>query len=84
MKRAIEESFPKEMYKGFPLIGAEIRGDIAFLREDGWKETADLHQPDHIKERCEMLARNYEAYLRSENEGVINIRSKCVGIIVMH
>jgi hypothetical protein len=42
------------------------------------------HQPDHIKERCEMLARNYEAYLRSENEGVINIRSKCVGIINMY
>ena len=74
----------KDIYKGFSLIGTEITGDIVFLREDGWKETADMHQPDHIKERCEMLARNYEAYLRSENEGVINIRSKCVGIISMH
>ena len=74
----------REIYKGFPLIGAEITEDIVFLRENGWKKTADIHQHDPVKERCEMLARNYEAYLRSENEGVINIRSKCVGIINMH
>ena len=74
----------KEIYKGFPLIGAEVTGDIVFLRGNGWKETVDILQHDPVKERCEMLARNYEAYLRSENEGVINIRSKCVGIINVH
>lgn len=71
----------REIYKGFPLAGTEITEDIAFLQEQRWEAAADNHRHDHIKERCEMLARNYEAYLRSENEGVINIRSKCVGII---
>lgn len=66
------------------MIGAEITGDIASLQEQRWEETTDNHRHDHIKERCEMLARNYEAYLRSENEGVIHIRSKCVGLINIH
>lgn len=74
----------REIYKGFPLVGTEITEDIAFLQEQRWEETTDNHRHDHIKDRCEMLDRNYEAYLRSENEGVINIRSKCVGIIDMH
>ena len=74
----------KEICKLFTLTGTEITDDIAFLQEQRWGEAADNNRHDHIREHCEMLARNYEAYIRSENEGVVNIRSKCVGIINMH
>ncbi|MCC7203041.1 MAG: DEAD/DEAH box helicase family protein [Nitrospirae bacterium] len=74
----------REIYKGFPLFGAEISDDIAFLQEQRWEDTEDNHRKYPITEHCEMLVRNYEAYLRSENEGVINVRAKCVGIINVH
>ncbi len=74
----------KEIYKEMPLHGTEIYKDMNFLRENGWMVSPEKSDLNSIRARCDMLAKNQEAYIKSENEGVINIRSKCVGILSIH
>ncbi|OHE56183.1 MAG: hypothetical protein A2Z47_14550 [Thermodesulfovibrio sp. RBG_19FT_COMBO_42_12] len=74
----------KEIYKELPLHGTEIYKDINFLRENEWMVSPEKSDLNSIRARYDMLAKNQEAYIKSENEGVINIRSKCVGILNIH
>jgi hypothetical protein len=74
----------KEIYKDLLLHGTEVIKDISMLRENGWLDSIEKSDLNSIRERCAMLAKNQEAYIKSENEGVINIRSKCVGILSIH
>lgn len=71
----------KEIYEELPLIGNATINDIAFLKETDWKEDALGIDILNIREKIEILLRSHEAFLRSEYDGVLNIRSKCVGII---
>jgi hypothetical protein len=70
----------KELYKEFPLNGAERINDLNCLKKNGWKTSPDNNWNENIQDQCDTLVKHHEAYLRSENEGVVNIRSKCVGI----
>ncbi|MBF0566124.1 MAG: hypothetical protein HQK89_12875 [Nitrospirae bacterium] len=66
--------------------GTATINDIGLLQEKGWNE-CDLSFPSfsikvhNIRERSDMLARTYEAHLRSEYQGIYNVRSKCIGIM---
>jgi SNF2 family DNA or RNA helicase len=74
----------KEIYQELPLLGTETIRDIDLLQANGWLDLTEKSQSNNIRERCDMLAKNHEAYIKSENEGVINIRSKCIGILSIH
>jgi hypothetical protein len=52
--------------------------------ENGWMVSSEKSDLNSIRAHCDMLAKNQEAHIKSENEGVINIRSKCIGILSIH
>ena len=76
-----DDSTRKELYEELPLMGNATINDIILLNETDWKASEVDSSTLNIRDRVEILLRSHEAFLRSEYDGVLNIRSKCVGII---
>lgn len=68
------------VYKDIPLEGRSLCSDLDLLRNNG--QQSKLDSRFHIsKERIESLIENIKASFRAEYDDILNIRSKCVGII---
>lgn len=78
---SFDDNTQKEIYKEFALRGEEKITDIKLLNENNWHEKNDLLDFNDLKDQLAMLVRNFEAQLRSEYEGIINIRASCVGLM---
>jgi len=76
-----DDNTSKEIYEDLPLSGNAEIDDISLLKESIWEEGLQSTNINNIRDEVEMLMRSREAFLKSEYEGVLNIRSKCVGII---
>ncbi len=71
----------RELYKNFVLSGEKTRSDSKLLASALWTDKSSPQILTDFKEQLLMLTRNYEAALRSEYEGVLNVRAKCVGLM---
>jgi len=75
-----EDGTRHELYKTFLIDGEDIPEDLNILIKGGVGKLGELKPLPHITEKLQMLVKNEEAKIRSTNEGIINIRYKCVGI----
>lgn len=71
----------RELYKNFVLSGGATDGDAKLLASAFWTEQSSSHAMTDIRERLLMLTKNYEATIRSEYEGVQNVRANCIGLL---
>jgi superfamily II DNA or RNA helicase len=71
----------RELYKNFVIAGDETGNDAKLLASALWTDQSRPQTLTDMKERLSMLARNYEATIRSEYEGVLNVRPNCVGLM---
>lgn len=71
----------RELYKNFVLSGDETASDSKLLASVLWTAQSSPQALSEMKERLSMFARNHEATLRSEHEGVLNVRATCVGLL---
>ena len=76
-----DDNTQKEIYKEFSLSGEERTNDIKLLIENNWHEKNGVSDTIDLEEKLKILVRNYEASLRSEYEGILNIRANCVGLM---
>lgn len=76
-----DDNTHKEIYEDLSLNENEELDDISLLNETSWKECEKDSCALNIRERIDILLRSREAFFRSEYDEVLNIRSKCVGII---
>ena len=75
-----EDGTRRELYQSFVIQGEEPPDDLDFLFKKGFKK-AELSQPILFNvDKLKMFTQNREANIRSNYDGVINIRHKCVGI----
>lgn len=70
-----------ELYKPFVVSGDEAGNDSRLLASASWTDRSNTQTLPDFKERLLMLTRDYEATLRSEYEGVLNVRAACVGLL---
>jgi len=71
----------RELYKNFLLSGEETDIDAKLLSSSSWTDQPSPRPMTDMKERLSMLTRNHEATIRSEYEGVLNVRANCVGLM---
>ena len=69
-----------ELYRSFLIAGEEELGDFDFLSQGNYSEMRSAEPVSFIADKLKMFTRNHEAKIRSDYEGVINVRHKCVGI----
>jgi len=79
-----EDGTKRELYKKFLLDGAELPDDLVLLQDNRWQSQATSNALPTLENKLEMLTRNEEAKSRSTYDGVINIRSRCVGVQVIN
>jgi hypothetical protein len=60
--------------------GEEELADLDFLLRNNFGEDGSPAALSFIEENLRMFTRNLEAKIRSDYDGVINVRYKCVGI----
>ncbi len=76
-----EDATHREIYKEFNLAGNDLTDDIGLLKESVWSEKDDAPGTKGIQDRLDILIRNHQAQLRSEYEGIIDIRASCTGLM---
>lgn len=62
------------------IAGEESPEDLNLLLKDSVHQLGVSNPVPYLTEKVQMLTKNEEAKIRSTNEGIINIRPKCVGI----
>jgi hypothetical protein len=75
-----EDGTKRELYQDFLIEGKEELSDLDFLASDDFRANESPAPLFFIEDKLKMLARNHEAKIRSNYDGLINIRHKCVGI----
>ena len=75
-----EDGTMLELYWAFLIDGEEKFGDLDLLFRDDFRRHGSPKPLSLIKDKLNMFTRNYEAKIRSDYEGVTNVRHKCVGI----
>ncbi len=75
-----EDGTRRELYQSFLIEGKEELSDFDFLFRDDFKGNGMSTTLSFIEDKLNMLTRNHEAKIRSNHEGVVNIRHKCIGI----
>ena len=75
-----EDGTRRELYQGFLIDGEEELGDLDLLLRYDFKEDELPAELSFIEDKLKMFTRNLEAKIRSDYDGVINVRYKCVGI----
>ena len=77
-----EDNTHKEFYKEFILAGEDTGiNDINLLHKNNWEVESNIQGIEDLGRQLEILVRNYEAELRSQYDGILNIRASCVGLI---
>lgn len=76
-----DDGTKRELYNNFIISGVEAVNDVKLLGTNGWEEKAEVSTKDDLREHLAMLVGNFEATLRSNNEGIVNIRANCVGLM---
>lgn len=79
-----EDGTRRELYKTFFVEGKEPAEDLDLLLTDGIANTAKSNPLHDITGKLSMLVKNEEAKIRSTNEGILNIRNRCVGVQVIN
>ncbi len=74
-----EDGTRRELYQSFVVDGEEPPDDLHFLFKEGFNE-AESFEPVFFADQLKMFIQNQEAKIRSNYDGVTNIRQKCVGI----
>ena len=75
-----EDGARHELYQGFLIDGEEELSDLDFLLKEDFIDNGPVVPLSLIEDKLNMLTRNHEAKIRSNHEGVVNIRHKCIGI----
>ncbi len=77
---AFEDGTRREMYQSFLIDGKEELSDLDFLLRGDFKVNGMPTTLSFIEDKMKMFTQNQEAKIRSNYDGVINVRQKCVGI----
>ena len=75
-----EDGTRRELYQSFLVEGKEELNDLDFLICKNFRTNESPVSLFFIEDKLKMFARNHEAKIRSNYDGLINIRHKCVGI----
>jgi len=75
-----ENGTSRQLYKYFTIHGVQPQEDLALLQREDLEKGLPLGIPADLRERLDLLIRGEEAKIRSNYEGIINIREKCVGL----
>ena len=75
-----EDGARRELYDTFLIEGEEELGDLDFLLRDDFRGHGSSEPLSLIEDKLKMLTRNHQAKIRSDYDGVINIRHRCIGI----
>ena len=75
-----EDGTRRELYQSFLIEGEEELDDLDSLLRDDFKVNGISAPISFIEDKMKMFAQNQEAKIRSNYDGVINIRQRCVGI----
>jgi len=75
-----EDGTRRELYEKFLIDGEEVLGDLDFLCRNDFKEMESAEPASFMADKLRMFTQNQEAKIRSNYDGVINIRQRCVGI----
>ena len=75
-----EDGTRRELYQSFLIDGEEKLGDLDFLLREDFRGNGSPVPLSLIQDKLKMFTRNHEAKIRSDYDGVINVRHKCVGI----
>ena len=75
-----EDGTRRELYHSFLIDGEEELADLDFLLRNNFGGDGSPAALSFIEEKLKMFTRNLEAKIRSDYDGVINVRYKCVGI----
>ncbi|MBW2570516.1 MAG: hypothetical protein JRE47_14420 [Deltaproteobacteria bacterium] len=70
----------REQYQSFLIEGKEELDDLDFLFRNDFRTHESPVSLSFIEDKLNMFTRNYEAKIRSDYDGIINVRYKCVGI----
>ena len=75
-----EDGTRRELYQSFLIEGKDELNDLDFLICKDFRTNESPVSLFFIEDKLRMFTRNYEAKIRSNYDGVINVRYKCVGI----
>lgn len=75
-----EDGTRRELYRSFMIDGENTIEDLDFLDLDNYGEIGLQELAPSIADKLKMFTRNEVARIRSNYEGIINIRHRCVGI----
>ena len=75
-----EDGNRREEYHNFLLQGETTAEDLDFLFCNDFKPGNGSRTYPDVENKLEMFIQNQKAIIKSEYEGVVNIRHKCVGI----
>ena len=75
-----EDGTRREQYQSFLIEGEEELDDLDFLLRDDFRRNGSPVSLSFIEDKLKMFTQNQEANIRSNYDGVINVRYKCVGI----
>jgi superfamily II DNA/RNA helicase len=74
-----EDGSRREIYETLVLDGNERNDDVACLQSKDW-QMGFSNPSKNIEDNLKILVQNQEAKIRSTSDGVINVRTRCVGI----
>ncbi len=75
-----EDGTKQTLYHSFLIEGKEELNDLDFLLRNDFKEMESAEPVRFIIDKLRMFTQNKETKIRSNYDGVINVRHKCVGI----
>ena len=75
-----EDGTRRELYQNFLIEGEEELDDLDFLICKDFRTNESPVSLSFIEDKLRMFTQNQEAKIRSNYDGVINVRYKCVGI----
>ena len=78
-----EDGTRRELYYSFFIEGENGVNDLYLLSKNSFKEIGSIEPVSYLEDKQRMFFQNQEAQIRSNNDGVINIRQKCIGIQAM-
>ena len=79
-----EDGTRRELYQSFLIDGKEELSDLDFLLRDDFRAN-ELPEPlSFVENKMKMFTQNQEAKIRSDYDGVINVRYRCIGIQAVH
>ena len=79
-----EDGTRRELYQSFLIEGKTELGDLNFLLRDDFRGNGLQVPLSFIEDKLKLFAKNHEAKIRSDYDGVINVRHKCVGIQIIN